>query len=113
MSRLWEVIRDCLDDRTVIVASGSRLREDLGLDSLQLAVLTVKIEAEFGVDVFADGVVTTVGEIEEKIRRHQAETGASNPGGDVANDQGIGDTTTDVEREQAGGDPVEREQSGE
>lgn len=48
----------------------SRLREDLGFDSLELAVLTVKIEAEFGVDVFADGVVNTVGEIEEKIQRH-------------------------------------------
>lgn len=46
-----------------------RLREDLGLDSLELAVLTVKIEAVHGVDVFADGLVTTVGEIEQKIGR--------------------------------------------
>lgn len=56
--------------------SGIRLREDLGMDSLELAVLTVKIEAEFGVDVFADGVVKTVGEIEEKIRRHVDQQGA-------------------------------------
>lgn len=44
-----------------------RLQEDLGLDSLELAELTVMIEAEFGVDVFADGVVRTVGEVVEKV----------------------------------------------
>jgi acyl carrier protein len=45
----------------------SKLRSQLGFDSLELAVLAVRIEAEFGVDVFADGVVETVGEIERKI----------------------------------------------
>jgi len=43
------------------------LRRELGLDSLELAVLTVKLEAEFGVDVFADGLVTTVGEVEDRL----------------------------------------------
>jgi acyl carrier protein len=43
------------------------LRKDVGLDSLELAVLTVKLEAEFGVDVFADGLVTTVGEVEDRL----------------------------------------------
>ncbi len=47
----------------------TRLREDLGTDSLELAILTVKLEAEFGVDVFMDGVVNTVGEIEDRIAR--------------------------------------------
>ena len=45
----------------------SRLQEDLGLDSLELAELTVLIEAEFGVDVFADGVVHTVRDVIEKL----------------------------------------------
>jgi len=49
----------------------SRLRDDLGLDSLRLAVLAVKIEAEFGVDVFKDSIPVTVGDIEERIREHQ------------------------------------------
>ena len=35
----------------------------LDLDSLDLAVLTVKLEAKTGVDVFANGIVSTVGEI--------------------------------------------------
>lgn len=41
----------------------TNLRDDLGLDSLDLAELTVRIEAEYDVDIFENGVVTTVGEI--------------------------------------------------
>lgn len=48
------------------VGPDSKLRS-LGLDSLDLAVLIVKIESRFGVDVFADGVVETVGEVAEKV----------------------------------------------
>ncbi|HAC89780.1 MAG TPA: acyl carrier protein [Planctomycetaceae bacterium] len=44
-----------------------RLQEDLGFDSLELAELTVRLEAETGVDVFRDGVVRTVGEILAKL----------------------------------------------
>lgn len=48
---------------------GMNLQEDLGLDSLELAELTVRIESATGVDVFKDGLVTTVGEVVEKVRR--------------------------------------------
>ncbi|MEM9325481.1 MAG: acyl carrier protein [Bacteroidota bacterium] len=43
------------------------LRETIGFDSLDLAELTVRIEAEFDVDIFEEGVVTTISEILEKI----------------------------------------------
>lgn len=46
-----------------------RLREDLELDSLDLAELTVRIEVEHDVDIFADGIVATVGEIHDKLAR--------------------------------------------
>jgi acyl carrier protein len=46
-----------------------RWREDIGFDSLDLAELTVRIEEKFDVDVFADGVVTTVGEVGQKIEK--------------------------------------------
>lgn len=46
-----------------------RLREDCQLDSLDLAELTVRIEEASGVDVFADGVVRTVAEIQAKLPR--------------------------------------------
>lgn len=45
----------------------TRLREDLGMDSLTLAELAVNLEAEFGVDVFAHGLVFTVAEIETRL----------------------------------------------
>lgn len=45
------------------------LRNDLGLDSFQLAELTVHIEEEFGVDIFEDGLVNTIGEIVEKLNK--------------------------------------------
>lgn len=44
-----------------------RLREDIGFDSLDLAELTVRIEESFEVDVFADGIVRTIEEIESKL----------------------------------------------
>lgn len=49
------------------LSPSSRLREDLGFESLDLAELTVRIEEKFGVDVFADGLVSTIGEISAKI----------------------------------------------
>ncbi len=45
-----------------------RLREDLNLDSFDLAELTVKIEDEFDIDIFEDGLVLTVGEIVNKLQ---------------------------------------------
>jgi len=52
---------------SIEVNEETNLRDDLGLDSFQLAELTVHIEEEFGIDVFEDGLVNTVGEIYKKI----------------------------------------------
>ncbi len=43
------------------------LRNDLGLESLALAELTVRVEEAYGVDVFEDGIVDTVQEIIDKL----------------------------------------------
>ena len=43
------------------------LREDLGFDSFDLAELTVRIEDEFGIDVFDTGIVENVFDICEKL----------------------------------------------
>jgi acyl carrier protein len=45
------------------------LRRDLELDSLDLAELTVRIEKETGIDIFADGFVNSIGEILSKLER--------------------------------------------
>ena len=49
------------------INSDTKLREDLGLTSFDLAELTVKIEDEFDIDIFEDGLVSTVGEIFAKL----------------------------------------------
>ena len=46
---------------------GTDLRSDLGFDSLDLAELTVRIEKQTGIDVFADGIVQTVSDIIQKL----------------------------------------------
>lgn len=46
-----------------------RLREDLELDSINLAELTVRVEDEFDIDIFEDGIVETIGQILEKLQR--------------------------------------------
>lgn len=43
------------------------LRNDIGFTSFDLAELTVCIEDEYDVDIFEDGLVTTVGEVLEKL----------------------------------------------
>lgn len=45
----------------------THLRNDLALDSLELAELTVRLEDEFQVDIFADGVIETVAEIYQRL----------------------------------------------
>ncbi len=43
------------------------LRDDLDFSSFDLAELTVRIEDAFGVDVFENGLVRTVGEVVDRI----------------------------------------------
>ena len=49
------------------------LREDVGLDSLDLAELTARIYERHRVDVFASGLVFTVGEVDQRISRGRKE----------------------------------------
>ena len=56
------------DEHLVKIDKQTKLREDCGFDSLDLAEFTVRVEKEFGVDIFADGVVATIGEVFEKIK---------------------------------------------
>ena len=51
-----------------VLKSTDNLRDDLELTSFDLAELTVNIEDEFDVDIFEDGLVSTVGEIFVKLK---------------------------------------------
>lgn len=71
MEKLKEIVNTVLKNRekTPIenISEEMSLRNDIGMDSLDLAELTVRIEAEYDVDVFSDGIVDTIGEINSKI----------------------------------------------
>lgn len=49
------------------IIDSTSLREDAGLDSIDLAVLTARLDEHFGIDIFADGIVETIGEVMEKL----------------------------------------------
>ena len=51
------------------LSENTRLREDLQFTSFDLAEITVKIEDEFDIDIFEDGLVNTVGEILAKLEK--------------------------------------------
>lgn len=51
------------------ICNETKLREDLSLTSFDLAELTVKIEDEFDIDIFEDGLVSTIGEIYAKLAK--------------------------------------------
>ena len=57
--------KDVLDKLDVKLS----LRNDLMLDSLDLAELTVRIEDEFDVDIFEDGIIDSIDEIVTIIGR--------------------------------------------
>lgn len=72
-NKIISIINSILSDEGIElqteILESTKLKEDLGFDSLMLAVLTVKIENEFGIDVFEDGLIYTVGDIFSKINR--------------------------------------------
>lgn len=74
-NKILEIMNTVLENRTKDklseITSDLNLRDDIGFDSLDLAELTVRIEAEYDIDVFEDGVVSTVGEILEKLNDKQ------------------------------------------
>ena len=61
-----EIIEDNGEILTIEVTKETQLR-DLGLTSFDLATLTVEIEDHFDVDIFEDGIVSTIGEIIEVL----------------------------------------------
>lgn len=71
--KILEIINTVLRNRgkkTIeTIKQQMNLRDDIGFDSLDLAELTVRIEAEFGIDIFEDGIISTVGEMLKKIKK--------------------------------------------
>lgn len=51
-----------------VISLSDNLRDQIGFTSFDLAELTVKLEDEFDIDIFEDGLVNTVGEVLEKLK---------------------------------------------
>ena len=71
--KVLEIINDIRVAKSMsvieILKETDNLRNDLGLTSFDLAELTVRIEDEFDIDIFEDGLVNTVGEIYAKLQK--------------------------------------------
>ena len=68
-----EIINNILKENGIEISveeinDSTILTDELGLDSFNLAQLTVEIESEFGVDIFENGVISTVGEIFNQLK---------------------------------------------
>jgi len=50
------------------ISDEMNLQDDIGFSSFELAELTVRIESVFGIDVFEDEIVYTIGEIRNKLK---------------------------------------------
>jgi acyl carrier protein len=65
---LLELINEVLDENPIsTIHPDMHLRNDIGMDSLNLAHLTVLIEDEYGVDIFEENSIYTISDILEKI----------------------------------------------
>ncbi|MEQ9288862.1 MAG: phosphopantetheine-binding protein [Cyclobacteriaceae bacterium] len=67
--KILEIVNKVLENRSKTklesLSPEMHLRNDIGFDSLDLAELTVRIEAEYDIDIFEDGIVNTISEILE------------------------------------------------
>ena len=71
--KVIEIIKNILIENDIEMSveeinDSTILTDDLGLDSFNLAQLTVEIESEFGVDIFENGVISTVGDIFNQLK---------------------------------------------
>lgn len=65
---LLEIINEVLEDQKLdSISPEMHLRNDIGMDSLKLAYLTVLVEDEYGIDIFENGLVETVYDVLKKI----------------------------------------------
>tara|TARA_Y100001954_G_C15516876_1_gene457325 strand:- start:171 stop:395 length:225 start_codon:yes stop_codon:yes gene_type:complete len=71
--KVLQIILNLMDENNIDcnvknIDENTSFTDDLGLDSLNLAQLTVLIEAEFGVDIFENGIITKVGDIYKQLK---------------------------------------------
>ena len=68
---IMDILKKNGNSRKIDLSENTMLREDLGLDSIDMAEMTVRIENDYNIDIFEDGVVNTIGEILDKLKKHE------------------------------------------
>lgn len=70
-NKLLEIFNIVLENNDLkqinILNPQSNLQTDLEMDSIVIAELTVRIEDEFDVDIFENGLIHTIGDIQKVI----------------------------------------------
>lgn len=71
--KVIEIIKNILKENDIKLSveeinESTILTDELGLDSFNLAQLTVEIESEFSVDIFENEVISTVGDILKQLK---------------------------------------------
>ena len=71
IAKLLDIINEIKEDGgqepIATIDEASSLRRDIGFDSMDLAVMTAKLEDEFDVDVFEAGLIDSVKEILDRL----------------------------------------------
>ena len=72
-TRVIEIIKNLIIENEIEISvdninKSTSLTNDLGLDSFNLAQLTVEIESEFGIDIFENGVISSVDDIFKQLK---------------------------------------------
>ena len=68
LSIINSIKKNKFEEPVLEITPEQTLRENLNFDSFDLAELTVKIEEQFGIDIFEDGIVNTINEIYTKLQ---------------------------------------------
>ena len=72
-SKILDIINQIREDKGLEklkkINDNDKLRDDLGLDSFDLAELTVNIEVEFDVDIFEDGIISSIIELKDRLNK--------------------------------------------
>tara|TARA_B100001113_G_scaffold307747_1_gene269564 strand:+ start:598 stop:831 length:234 start_codon:yes stop_codon:yes gene_type:complete len=71
--KIIELILNIMKENNIKISNvqineSTLLTNDLGLDSFNLAQLTVEIESEFGIDIFENEVISSVGDILKQLK---------------------------------------------
>lgn len=73
MEKILEIISEISEGKgnaiNVKLDDTTDLRNDLEFDSFDLALLTARVEDEYDIDIFEDGIINTIGEIRGRLEK--------------------------------------------